>query len=314
MDFHQAPRDSAGQERWAQEVLARVAFASLREQRRARRWGIFFKSLFFIYILSVTGLALQPMLWDEAVSVSVDGHTALVSLNGVIASGAEASAENIIRGLRAAFADENTRGVLLAINSPGGSPVESSRIYQEMQRLRREHPDTPLYAVVADICASGGYYVAAAAERIYADGASLVGSIGVRAGGFGFTDAMEKLGIERRLYTAGDNKGMLDPFAPEAPSQVQHMEALLENVHQQFIAAVQEGRGDRLAERPELFSGLIWTGAQGIELGLVDGLGSLRSVAEEHIGSTDIVDFSHRGGVLERLLRSTTQALTWHTW
>lgn len=310
-DLHQAShRQPTGDEaHWGQELLARVAFASLVEQRRARRWGIFFKGLFFIYVITMSVLLMRPALWQAGVALEDSGHTALVSLEGVIASGADASADNVIKGLRAAFADDDTLGVVLAINSPGGSPVESGRIYSEIRRLREEYPETPVYAVAADICASGGYYVAAAADRIYADPASLVGSIGVRAGGFGFVDAMDKLGIERRLYTAGQNKGLLDPFAPEEPDQVRHMEQLLGSVHRQFIAAVREGRGDRLQEQPDLFSGLIWTGEQSLDLGLVDGMGSIHTVAEEQIGSDRIVDYTRRNRFFERFLQGSTSSM-----
>ena len=310
MDFKDLPpREGSGHDdRWGQELLARLAFASLLEQRRARRWGIFFKSLFFLYLLTVTLLALRPALWQQGLSEVSGGHTALVSLEGLIASGMDASAENVIEGLRAAFEDDATRGVVLAINSPGGSPVESGLIYREIRRLREKYPDTPLYAVANDVCASGGYYVAAAADEIYADPASLVGSIGVRAGGFGFVDAMDKLGIERRIYTAGDNKALLDPFAPEEPSEVRHMEQLLDSVHRQFIAAVRRGRGERLADREELFSGLIWTGEQGLDLGLVDGLGSIYSVAEEQVGAAEIVDYTRRNRFFEQLFQGSARA------
>jgi len=316
MDFKDpASRAPAGtDERWGQELLARVAFASLMEQRRARRWGIFFKSLFFLYLLSMTLLVLRPGLWEQGLAEVSDGHTALVSVEGIIASGADASAENVIRGLRAAFEDSATRGVVLAINSPGGSPVESGLIYREIRRLREQHPQIPLYAVAADVCASGGYYVAAAADRIYADPASLVGSIGVRAGGFGFTEAMDKLGIERRVYAAGENKALLDPFAPEQPEEVRHMEQLLDSVHQQFIAAVREGRGDRLEDRPDLFSGLIWTGEQGLDLGLVDELGSVYSVSEEQIGASRIVDYTRRNRLFEELFQTSAGASTNWLW
>jgi len=229
-------------------------------------------------------------------------HTALVDLSGVIAANADASADRIVTGLRAAFEDDKTVGVILRINSPGGSPVQSGYINDEIQRLRAEYPDIPFYAVVMDICASGGYYVAAAADRIYADKASVVGSIGVRFDGFGFVDAIDRLGIERRLMTAGEHKALLDPFLPEGEAEKVHMQRLLDAIHQQFIDVVKQGRGDRLADNPEIFSGLVWTGDQALELGLVDELGSAGYVAREVIGQANIVDFTPRKSVFDRFL------------
>lgn len=293
------PADKSADETWARAALERVALAAITEQRRARRWGIFFKGLGLLYLTALLLLLAEPLWQAEAVGGK---HTALVSIEGVIASDAEANADDIIAGLRAAFEDDNTAGVILAINSPGGSPVQAGQVYDEILHLRAAHPDKPLYAVVADICASGGYYIAAAAQAIYADKASLVGSIGVRSDGFGFVGAIEKLGIERRLYTAGANKGLLDPFRPENPEQVQFMQSLLGEVHQQFITAVRNGRGTRLHETPELYSGLIWTGEHGLELGLVDGLGTTRYVAEELIKAKRVVDYTHSPNALEQAL------------
>jgi protease-4 len=276
---------------WAERQMTSLLQASLTEQRRSRRWGILFKSLFLAYLVAVTLL----IVYDgaEVTEESAGGrHTALVDLSGIIAADSDADADTIASGLRAAFDDAKTAGVILRINSPGGSPVQARYIYDEIRRLRGLHPDTPLYAVIVDVGASGGYYVAAAADRIYAAESSLVGSIGVRMDGFGLEQAIDKLGIERRLLTAGENKGMLDPFLPVDPEQQRHVQTLLDGIHRQFIDAVRAGRGDRLKDDPALFSGLIWTGVEGVELGLVDAIGSSGQVAREVIGVEKIVDFT----------------------
>ncbi len=258
---------------WERDILEKIATEGLREQRRTRRWGIFFKSLGFLYLFALLMIMIPGEVRHPGV-IPGEKHTALVELNGIIAPGTEASADRVISGLRKAFENRDTAGVILRINSPGGSPVQSGYIYDEILRLREKYPETPFYAVITDVCASGGYYVAAAAEKIYADQASIVGSIGVRMDNFGFVDAMKKLGIERRTLTAGENKALMDPFAPVDPKVTAHMTGLLENVHNQFINAVKQGRGDRLKDVDGLFSGLIWTGDQGVEIGLVDELGS----------------------------------------
>ncbi|MGH8688039.1 MAG: S49 family peptidase [Burkholderiales bacterium] len=285
--------------RWERGVIERLATEALKEQRRARRWGIFFKLLTFAYLTAIVVMALD---WKGQGEV-VGKHTALVEVNGVIAAGNDASAERINAALQAAFKDKDTRGVVMRINSPGGSPVQAQKIYQEMRRLRKKYPDIPLYAVVEDLCASGGYYVAAGADRIYVAKSSIVGSIGVRMDGFGFTGLMKKLGIERRLLTAGKNKGFLDPFLPEAAAQKRNAQALLDSVHQQFIAVVREGRGARLKETPDMFSGLVWTGQKSIELGLADAVGSLDSVARDVIKADRIVDYSQKENFAEKLAR-----------
>jgi protease-4 len=227
----------------------------------------------------------------------------VVELNGIIAPGSDASAENVILGLQAAFKDKSTQGVILRINSPGGSPVQAQTIYDEMRRLRRKYPDIPLYAVVEDICASGGYFVAVGADRIYVGKASIVGSIGVLMNGFGFTGLMDKLGVERRLITAGKNKGMLDPFSPQREQDKVYIEALMQDIHQQFISVVREGRGKRLKESPDMFSGLIWTGEKSVELGLADGYGSLDSVARDVVKAEDVVDYTKKEGFAEKVAR-----------
>lgn len=286
---------------WEKKLVTKLAESSLREQRKTRRWGIFFKVLTFAYLIT-----LLVMFADSDISTTklTSKHTALIDLTGMIAEGEKASSDNIVAALRSAFKDKNTVGVILRINSPGGTPVQAGYIYDEIIRLREKYPDTPLYAVISDMCASGGYYVAAAADKIYADKASIVGSIGVRMDNFGFVDAMKKLGVERRTLTAGENKAMMDPFAPVDESVSTHLQAMLKNIHQQFIDAVRKGRGDRLKQDVEdLFSGLIWTGEQSLEIGLVDELASSGYVAREIIGEEDIVDFTHTDDILDRLAK-----------
>ncbi len=288
-----------GKTGWERGVLERLATASLQEQRRARRWSVFFRFVFAIYVGIILIQWLMP--FDlEGIDRATE-HTALVDLDGIISADADASADRVVQGLRAAFKDRKTKGIILRINSPGGSPVQSAYIYDEIKRLRGEHPDTPLYAVVSDMCASGGYYVASAADAIYANEASVVGSIGVVMNSFGFVEALDKLGIERRLYTAGDHKGLMDPFSPVNEIEVTHVRALLDDIHGQFIAAVQKGRGDRLNDDDRLYSGLIWTGQQALELGLVDALGSAGYVAREVIGAEEIVDFTRSPDYFQRL-------------
>jgi protease IV len=305
------PGAGGGGENWERGVLERLVRSVLDEQRRARRWSILFKSLGFLYLFVVLFLVLG---WFSGKDKGLPGrHTALVEINGVIAADSQASAERVNAGLQDAFKDTKTAGVILRVNSPGGSPVQAGQINGEMRRLRGLYPKVPLYVVVEDICASGGYYVAAAADQIYVDQASIVGSIGVLMDGFGFTGTMEKLGVERRLLTAGDNKGFLDPFSPINPKQRDYAEKLLADVHRQFIDVVKQGRGKRLKETPELFSGLFWTGQRSIELGLADGLGSVDYVAREVIKAEDIVDFTPRENLAERFARrlgaATAEAL-----
>lgn len=283
---------------WEREVVTQLAESSLREQRRARRWGIFFKALTFAYIGGILFMFGDASLTKVNIN---EKHTALIELNGVIADNELASADNIVTALRDAFDNENSAGVILRINSPGGSPVQSGYIYDEILRLREDNPDTPLYAVVTDICASGGYYIASAADKIYADKASIVGSIGVRMDNFGFVDAIEKLGIERRTLTAGENKALLDPFLPENEKAKAHMQTMLTEIHQQFIDAVKQGRGDRLDSSVDgVFSGLIWTGEAAVNIGLVDELASSSHVAREVIGAETIVDYTLKEDLLER--------------
>jgi len=292
------PRESATS--WERQTIEKVALAAIAEQRRTRHWGIFFKLLLFIYLFVLLFIGVG---WFGKKEILPGKHTALVDLNGVISASTAASADSVMAGLQDAFKDKRTRGVILRINSPGGSPVQAGYINDEMRRLRAKYPDIPLYAVVEDTCASGAYYVAAAADRIYIDKASIIGSIGVLMDGFGFTGTMEKLGIERRLLAAGDNKGFLDPFSPLLEPQKQHAEQMLEQIHQQFIGVVRQGRGERLKETPDMFSGLLWVGQKSIELGLADALGSVEYVAREVIQAEDIVDFTPRENIAERLAK-----------
>jgi len=289
---------SGSETHWERELLNRLAFATLNEQRRSRRWGIFFKVLIFLYI----GVLLIYMVsdWSGSAIPSV-AHTAVVEVNGVIAADSEASADIINTGLKAAFKNKHVKGVILRINSPGGSPVQAGYIYDEIKRLRKLHENVKVYAVITDMCASGGYYIASAADEIYADKASMVGSIGVLMNGFGFVGTMEKLGVERRLLTAGAHKGMLDPFSPMKKEDKEHIQKMLDDVHQQFINAVKNGRGDRLKENPEIFSGLIWNGDESVKLGLVDGLGSSSYVAREIIGAEKLVDYTPKHNFLDRV-------------
>src|SRR5512134_3418265 len=285
---------------WERELVTKLATAALREQRRTRLWGIFFKLLTFAYI---TIVLLAAFDWKGREVTGTRKHTAMVEVSGLIAPGADASAERINSALLEAFKDSNTQGVVVRINSPGGSPVQAQTIYDEMRRLRKKYPDIPLYAVVEDVCASGGYFVAAGADRIYVGRASIVGSIGVLMNGFGFTGLMDKLGIERRLITAGENKGMLDPFSPLEEKDRAHIKEMLGDIHQQFVGVVKEGRGKRLKESPEIFSGLIWTGQKSIDLGLADSLGSLEYVAREVIKAEEIMDFTQKEGIAEKFAR-----------
>jgi protease IV len=285
---------------WERELVTKLATAALKEQRRARLWGIFFKLLTFAYISLILLMAID---WRGDGVSGGKKHTAMVEVNGIIAPGSDASAERVNGALQAAFKDKNTQGVVVRINSPGGSPVQAQTIYDEMKRLRKLYPNIPLYAVVEDICASGGYFIAAGADRIYVGKASIVGSIGVLMNGFGFTGLMDKLGVERRLITAGENKGMLDPFSPLEEKDKAHIKQMMGDIHQQFIGVVKEGRGKRLKESPEIFSGLIWTGQRSIDLGLADGFGSIEYVAREVIKAEDIRDYTISEGIAEKFAR-----------
>jgi protease-4 len=303
-DEWKAPVNESKEDPSSWKLLEKTLLAGVQEQRRARRWGIFFKLLTFIYLFGAL-LMFSPLLQlGDGKNVS-GSHTAVINVRGMIADEESASADNIVGALRAAFEDANTKGVVLRINSPGGSPVQSGYIYDEIRRLRGEYPAVKVYAVITDLGASGAYYIASAADEIYADKSSLVGSIGVTAATFGFVETMDKLGVERRVYTSGEHKAFLDPFQPEKPEETEFWRSVLATTHRQFIDSVKQGRGDRLqvAGHPELFSGLIWSGEQALELGLIDGLGSTGYVAREVIGEEELVDFTVKDSALDRFTK-----------
>jgi protease IV len=285
---------------WERELLERLAFATLTEQRRSRRWGIFFKLFFACYFLFMLFLLVGGSIGGGGFG---SRYTSLVEIDGAITDDSLASADNVIAGLRGAFEDTSTVGVIVRANSPGGSPVQAAYIYDEIKRLRAKYPNIPLYAVVTDMCASGCYYALAAADKIYVDRASVVGSIGVLMNGFGFVDAMKKVGVERRLLSAGEHKGFLDPFSPMSAYDRKHAQQILNRVHQQFIERVRAARGQQLKETKEMYSGLFWTGEEALKLGLVDELGSASYVAREVIGAEEIVDYTQQEGVFDRVSR-----------
>lgn len=283
------------------KLLEKTLLAGIQEQRRSRRWGIFFKSLTFLYLIGALFM-FSPLMSVEKGASRKESHTALIEIKGMIADNEMASADNIVGSLREAFKDEKTKGIILRINSGGGSPVQSGYVYDEIRRLRAEKPNIKVYAVISDLGASGAYYIASAADQIYADKASLVGSIGVTAATFGFVGTMEKLGVDRRVYTSGEHKAFLDPFQPPKAEETQFWQSVLDTTHKQFIASVKQGRGDRLKDKdhPELFSGLVWTGEQALPLGLIDGLGNTSSVARDVIGEKKIVDYTVQESPFDR--------------
>jgi protease-4 len=284
---------------WERETIEKLLFASLREQQAARRWRVFSR---LIWLAIFGGILWLIYMGQTATTTTSSPHTAVIDIKGEIADGAEASAEYVVGSLKTAFEDSGAQAVVLLINSPGGSPVQAGIINDEIHRLKALH-DKKVYAVVEETCASAAYYIASAADEIYVDKASMVGSIGVLMDGFGFTGLMEKLGIERRLLTAGANKGMLDPFSPQDETQRAYIQTMLSEIHAQFIAVVKKGRGERLKETPDTFSGLVWNGQQAVQLGLADGLGNLDFVAREVVKAEDIVDYTHRENVGLRLAK-----------
>lgn len=287
-------------QQWERKTLEKLLFNTLKEQRAKRRWGIFFKFLFFLIFISfLIGIGSNSTNLSQVVKTKP--HIGLIDIRGIIDEDAPAAADNVIESLHNAFEDKNTQAVILRINSPGGSPVQASQIYQEIRYLRSKHPNIKVYAVCSDLCASAAYYIASASNAIYADPASLVGSIGVLMNGFGFVDTMKKLGVQRRLLTAGNHKGFLDPFSPEKPDEKQAALHMLEGVHQQFINAVKQGRQNRLKDNPELFSGLAWTGQEALGLGLIDGFGNLTSLSRDLIKNKNIVDYTIKPGLLQQL-------------
>lgn len=286
--------------KWQRDVIEKLAFAAINEQKTARRWSTLFKSLTFAYLLVLILMAFGVIHNGKK---TFEAHTALIDIAGVIEAGGEVSADAVMSSLHDAYDDKATKGIILRINSPGGSPVQAGIINDEIKRLRKLNPNIPVYAVVEDICASGGYYIAAAADKIYVDKASIVGSIGVLMDGYGFTEVMKKVGVERRLMTAGDNKAMLDPFSPVNPKHQELAQNMLNEVHEQFKTVVREGRGTRLNETPEVFSGLFWSGEQSIKLGLADALGSADFVAREVIKQEQIVDFTYQDDFASRIAK-----------
>ena len=284
---------------WQQQTIEKLALSGLKEQKTARRWGIFFKILTFGYLFL---LLFMLMGWFGGKSSSRP-HTALIEINGVIEAGGEVNADSFISSLNDAYESSGTKGIILRFNTPGGSPVQAGIINDEIRRQKKLHPKIPVYGVVEDICASGGYYIAVATDKIYVDKGSIVGSIGVLMDGYGFTEVMKKVGVERRLMTAGENKGMLDPFSPVNPKHQALAQAMLNEVHEQFKAVVRQGRGSRLKETPEVFSGLFWSGEQSIKLGLADALGSADYVAREVIKQEEIVDYTYQETVVDRFAK-----------
>ena len=284
---------------WERNTLEKLAFASLNEQRATRRWKTFTRLSWLLFFVVLVWMVSHRGTPTAGATIA---HTAVVEIKGEIAAGADASAEFINAALKAAFEDESAKAVVLLINSPGGSPVQAGMMNDEIRRLKIKHKK-PVYAVVEETCASAAYYVAVAADQIFVDKASIVGSIGVLMDGFGFTGLMDKIGIERRLLTAGENKGFLDPFSAQTDKQRAFAQTMLDQIHQQFISVVKAGRGQRLKETPEMFSGLFWTGQQAIELGLADRLGGLDFVAREIVKTDEIVDYTRRDNVAERLAK-----------
>jgi len=285
---------------WERETLEKLAFSMLREQRARRRWNIFFRLLTLAIV--AFGIWAASGLGDHEAEI-VGSHTALIEIDSTIESGTAGAADAVVPALNRAYSDENSVGIVLRINSPGGSPVQAGIINDEIRRLREEFPRKPLYVVVDEICASGGYYIAAAADKIFVNKASIVGSIGVLMEGFGFTGLMEKAGVERRLMTAGENKGFMDPFSPQSAQHKNYAQEMLNEVHQQFIDVVRHGRGKRLKETPETFSGLFWSGSKAVEMGLADGFGTVDTVARDELKAEEIVDYTQHEGLSERLLK-----------
>jgi len=297
--------DAASDAGWERKTLERLAFAALREQRITRRWSLLLRSAWLIFLVVVFWVLLHR---GSPADDTSGPHTAVVEIKGEIASGADASADALVPAMRAAFEDDGAKAVVLLINSPGGSPVQAGIINDEIHRLKQLH-HKPVYAVVEESCASAAYYIAVAADKIFVDKASIVGSIGVLMDGFGFTGLMDKLGVERRLMTAGENKGFLDPFSPQTDKQRAYAQAMLDQIHKQFIQVVRLGRGKRLKEGPDTFSGLFWNGEQAVELGLADQFGNLDFVAREVVKAEDVIDYTRRDNVAERLAKKFGAAM-----
>ncbi len=291
---------------WQQKTIEKLALSGLKEQQTARRWSTFFKFLTFAYLFLILIMALGWLGGKGATGP----HTALIEIAGVIEPGGEVNADAVISSLAEAYESTGTKGIILRFNTPGGSPVQSGIINDEIMRQKKLHPKIPVYGVVEDICASGGYYIAAATDKIYVDKGSIIGSIGVLMDGYGFTEVMKKVGVERRLLTAGENKAMLDPFSPVNEKHQALAQTMLNEIHEQFKTVVRNGRGSRLKETPETFSGLFWSGEQSIKLGLADALGSADYVAREVIKQEEIVDYTYQDTVLDRFAKRLGASMT----
>ncbi|WP_394781524.1 S49 family peptidase [Undibacterium sp.] len=299
-DNHTEQTAATSRPSWERELLEKLATDALKEQKLRRRWGIFFKGSFLLLVLF--GLY-EFSVYSNSDMENLGRHTALIEINGTIDTDSSGSSRVVVPALDRAFADAGSIGVVMHINSPGGSPVQAGIISDEMLRLRKAYPQKKLYVVVDEMCASGGYYIAASADQIYVNKASIVGSIGVLMDGFGFTGLMDKLGVERRLITAGENKGFMDPFSPQTDKQKAFSQAMLNDIHQQFIDTVRKGRGQRLKETPEMFTGLFWIGSKAVEMGLADGFGTIDTVARDIVKAEDIVDYTQKEGLPERVLK-----------
>lgn len=307
MSFFKKDQPTMSNEYWERSVLEKVAMASVVEQRRSRRWGIFFKVLFLLYIIIISSVAFSPL--GKKGMVSSGPHTAVVDVKGVIMAGAEADAEVLIESMNKAVSDPNTKGLIIRLNTPGGSPVQANYVYNAIKDIRKQNPDLPVYAVIEDLCASGGYYIAAAADKIFVNESSIVGSIGVVMNGFGFVDVLKTVGVERRMYTAGAHKGFLDPFSTVDTKERGHVQKMLNDIHAEFIKAVKTGRGDRLKNNPDIFSGLVWAGSESIKLGLADEVGSVLSVAKNQIGAETIVNYTPEKPFFEKLAKGVGAAM-----
>lgn len=294
--YKQKANQSSNQ--WERGVLEKLVMSTLKEQQSARRWGIFFKMLFLGYLIALLAVSLGPFS-GEPFGKS-ENHTAVVDIKGTIFEGSEADARKINQGLRAAVKHERTKGIILRMNTPGGTPVQSAYVYDEIRKIKKEHPELPIYAVVSDMCASGGYFIASAADKIFVNRSSIIGSIGVLMNGFGFVDTMKKFGIERRLLIAGENKALMDAFSPVREDDKKHVQTLLDDIHKHFITAVREGRGERLSDESSIYTGLVWTGDKSIELGLADDFGTTNSVAKDLIGEEKLVNFTPKENWIDR--------------
>lgn len=308
MSFFKKDQPTMSNEYWERSVLEKVAMASVVEQRRSRRWGIFFKILFLLYIIIISGVAFAPL--GKSGMASSGPHTAVVDVKGVIMAGAEADAEVLIESMNKAVSDPNTKGLIIRLNTPGGSPVQANYVYNAIMDIRKKNPDLPVYAVIEDLCASGGYYIAAAADKIFVNESSIVGSIGVVMNGFGFVDVLKTVGVERRMYTAGAHKGFLDPFSTVDVKERGHVQKMLNDIHAEFIKAVKTGRGDRLKNNPDIYSGLVWAGTESIKLGLADEVGSVLSVAKNQIGAETIVNYTPEKPFFEKLAKGVGAAMS----